>query len=153
MKRRTAHGLVAAVNGGIAMATHTLHRLIFAGALTAAFLLFPSAARAEGDFTGLWRTNMGDMHIEQDGDRARGDYEMKDGRMHGGIDGDAFSGFWAQSSAAHRCFEERMESHYWGRFTLILSDDTEHFHGRWSYCNDDPGSGGEWTGSRRHHHF
>jgi len=135
------------------MTTHALHRLIFACASTAALLLFSSAARAEGDFGGLWRTNMGDMHIEQDGYHAHGAYELKDGQVRGEIDGDAFKGLWAQSSASHRCLEERMGTHYWGRFMLILSDDAEHFHGRWSYCNDDPGSGGEWTGTRRHHHY
>jgi hypothetical protein len=94
------------------------------------------------------------MRIEQSGGHARGDYEMKDGRVRGDVDGDAFSGTWSQSSAGHRCFEERMGSMYWGRFKLHLGEDGEHFHGRWSYCNDEPGTGGEWTGTRhRRRHF
>jgi hypothetical protein len=118
-----------------------------------ALLAVPSAqAQDGGPWSGPWETNQGRMHIEQDGDRARGDYDLKDGRVHGDVDGDVFRGVWSQSSAKRYCREERMGSHYWGRFNLRLSDDGRYFQGRWWYCEDDPNDGGEWTGHRPHRH-
>ena len=130
-----------------------LRRWIVVGALTAPLLMFSTGARAQEDegFYGTWETNFGAMHIEQDGDRARGEYEQKDGRIHGEVNGTSFSGIWSQSYSAHRCFEERMGSQYWGRVQLRMNDRGDRFFGRWSYCNDDPGSAGEWHGERRHH--
>jgi len=129
------------------------------GVLTAGIALLlgiTGVVMAQDNFSGTWDTNMGRMHIDQAADHAFGEYEMKDGHVRGHIDGDTFEGIWTQSHADHRCFEERMDSEYWGRFRLHLSPDGEHFRGRWSYCDDQPGSGGEWHGERvywhRHRH-
>jgi len=130
------------------MAIRMLRKLLCAGALS--LPLFAAGAWAQ-NFAGEWETNMGAMHLEQDGDQVRGDYDMKDGRLHGEIRDGGLSGIWVQSSSARRCYEERMGSNYWGRFRLHLSDDERYFHGRWSYCDGDPGSGGEWNGKRHHH--
>lgn len=125
---------------------------IFTAVLTVP-LLGVSPARAEGDFYGSWHTNQGEeMHIWREGDRARGDYNLKDGRLAGHIDGDRFEGIWTQSSSGRECYESRMGARYWGRFFLNLSEDGDHFHGRWSYCDEPAGSGGEWWGERRRHH-
>lgn len=101
-----------------------------------------------GNFSGTWDTNMGRMRIEQYAGRASGEYEMKDGHVRGHIDGRTFEGIWTQARADRRCFEERMGSEYWGRFRLHLSRDGDRLHGSWSYCNDEPGSGGDWHGER-----
>jgi hypothetical protein len=118
-------------------------------ALAAPLVAFSPAALAQADFSGGWRTNQGAMRLTQDGDRVTGDYELKDGRVEGHVEGDRLSGVWTQSSADHRCFEERMGSAYWGRFWLRLNRDADHFDGRWSYCDDERSSGGDWTGDRR----
>ena len=120
--------------------------------LAGAAVLFALATAASAQFEGFWDTNQGAMRIAQDGDRAHGDYDLKGGRIHGDIDGDGLSGIWAQDWSNRRCYEERMGSFYWGRFRLHISDNDEYFHGRWSYCDQESGSGGEWTGHRVHHH-
>lgn len=134
------------------MGTHALHQWIFVGALTLPLLASSSAARAEGDFSGSWQTNNGDMRIEQSGDHASGHYDTKDGRVQGHVDGDRFDGIWAQSHADRVCHGEKMGSPFWGRFSFRLNEDGDRFRGRWSYCDDALGSGGEWTGERHRHY-
>jgi len=128
--------------------------VIVAGALAASALAWGTQASAqEQGWFGPWDSTRGMMHVEQDGDEVRGDYEKMDGRFRGHIEDGGLSGIWAQSSSRQRCYEERLGSAYWGRFRLILSDDDRYFHGRWSYCGTESGNGEEWTGKRpRHHH-
>jgi hypothetical protein len=118
------------------------------------------AAYADMGFSGSWHMTSGnfasqgdEVRIWQDGDHLRGEYPLKDGRLAGHVDGDRFEGIWVQSSSNRECYEERMGSRYWGRFYLVLSEDAEHFQGRWSYCDDAHGSAGAWYGRRHHHHF
>jgi hypothetical protein len=117
-------------------------------ALAAPLAAASTAAWAQADFSGKWRTNQGAMRIDQDGERVTGEYELKDGQVRGHVHGDTLTGTWAQSSANHRCFEARMGTYYWGRFWMRMSPDGDSFRGRWSYCEDEPGSGGDWTGGR-----
>jgi len=133
--------------------SRTLRRWIVVGALTAPLLVFSTGARAQEDegYSGSWKTNFGVMHLEQDGDHVRGDYEFKDGRIRGEVNGAGFSGIWTQSTSARRCRDDRMGSEYWGRVQWRINDQGDRFFGRWSYCNEDPGSAGEWHGERRHH--
>ena len=128
-----------------------LHQWIVVGALTAPLLAFSQATQAQGDFSGGWRSNNGEMRIEQSGSRAWGEYAMKDGRIRGDVDGDTFSGIWTQTSSNRGCPDERMGSRYWGRVTLHLNEEGDRFYGRWSYCDDAPGSAGEWHGERHRH--
>jgi len=129
-----------------------MKRVALLGSALALASILATPAWAQADFAGPWHTNQGNMHIEQRDNHAWGDYELKDGRVRGDVDGDLFSGIWTQSSSNRRCFDEREGSHYWGRFRLHLDEDRDHFRGRWAYCNDDFGSGGDWTGERLHHH-
>jgi hypothetical protein len=132
---------------------HAIRGWLVAGALAAPLLAAATAAQADDEFAGDWRTNMGAMRLDQDGDRVNGTYEMKGGRVRGHVEDNSLTGIWTQDAADHRCFEERMGSRYWGRFRLTLNDDGDSFSGRWSYCDDAFGSGGDWTGERhRHHH-
>jgi hypothetical protein len=117
-----------------------------------AFPLFASAAQAEENYAGAWRTNNGDMRLDQDGDRVTGSYDLKGGRVRGHVDGESLSGIWAQDTADRRCRETRMGTHYWGHFRFDLNDEADHFDGSWSYCDESFGSGGTWSGDRRHHH-
>jgi hypothetical protein len=110
----------------------------------------PAMAQYEASWDGPWETNQGRMDIEQHGDRVRGAYDLNDGRVFGDSDGTVFRGIWSQSTSKRRCYEDRDGTHYWGRFTLTLSDDGRYFHGRWWYCDRDPNDGGEWTGHRPH---
>jgi len=116
-----------------------------------ALLAATSAARAqEDDFSGRWDTNMGEMRMQQAGDHIVGSYELKGGRVEGHVDGNTLRGIWTQYSADHRCLEPRMGSDYWGRFQLHLNRDGDAFYGHWSYCDNERGTGGNWTGQRRH---
>jgi hypothetical protein len=127
---------------------NTRSRVLCSGLAALAVLSLASAASAQEDFAGRWRTNQGAMRLDQDGGRVRGEYELKDGRVRGEVDGDTVNGIWTQSSSNHRCLDERMDSRYWGRFWFQISRDGTQFRGRWSYCEDEPGSGGDWTGER-----
>jgi hypothetical protein len=121
-------------------------------ALAAPLLAFAPAAQAQDDFSGSWRSNVADhMHMHQDGDRVTGDFSFRDGQITGHVRDGVLEGIWTQSTSDRRCDESRMGTHYWGHFFLNLSDDGEKFQGRWSYCEDDRGTGGEWHGERRHH--
>lgn len=126
----------------------SLRNVALGAAVAGSLLAVATSASAQMDFSGLWHTNQGDMRIDQDGASVTGQYELKDGRVRGRVDGDTLSGIWAQSSAEHRCFEERMGTLYWGQFWLRQSPDGTALQGRWSYCNDDPSTGGDWTGGR-----
>ena len=142
--------------GSITM-TLTLRRLIVAGALAAPmFAIVPTAQAQEQGWYGPWDTTRGMMHVEQDGDEVRGDYDAMNGRFRGRIKDDGLSAIWAQASSRQRCHEERLGSDYWGRFRLHISDDEKYFHGRFSYCDTESGNGEEWNGKRpkprRHHH-
>lgn len=121
-----------------------------AGAVLLLGLALPAAAQEGRPWEGTWESNQGRMHLEQDVDRVRGEYDLKDGRLRGETEGDNYRGTWSQSSSRRYCREEHMDSHYWGRFTLQLSEDGRYFHGRWWYCDNDPNDGGEWTGHRPH---
>jgi len=128
--------------------THLRH-LLFAGFFVLP-LLAATSALAQEDYSGRWDTNMGAMRMQQGGDHVSGNYEMKGGRVEGHVDGNTLRGIWTQDHADHRCFEERMGTLYWGRFQLHLSREGDEFFGHWSYCDDERGTGGNWTGQRRH---
>jgi len=137
------------------MTKHALHLLVIAGALSLPMIASVSAARAQDEgWFGVWDSTRGTMHVEQDGDEVRGDFETMGGRFRGHIKGDGLSGIWAQDSSRQECHEERLGSAYWGRFRLHLSDDGKYFHGRFSYCDSESGNGDEWNGKRAkpHHH-
>lgn len=100
-------------------------------------------------FSGDWHTTQfGDMHIDLNGDNARGTYSFKNGRVLGTVSGDSFNGYWMQQSSGRRCNTEQYGSVYWGRFELHLGNDGSYWKGRWSYCDDPALSGGEWNGTR-----
>jgi hypothetical protein len=126
-----------------------------AGALALSALGFSSAAATADGFSGHWHLTSGNfadrgtsVRIWEHGDGASGAYTLNDGRLEGHINGDQFDGIWVQSRANRRCSESRMGSAYWGRYSLHLSGDGERFHGRWSYCGDADGSGGDWSADR-----
>lgn len=130
--------------------TRLYRKSLFAAVLGTALFGAAGAALAQDDFSGRWDTNMGSMFIQQGIDHVSGRYEMKGGRIEGDVNRNTLTGIWTQDNADHRCFETRMGSHYWGRFRLHLNHDGDRFSGRWSYCDDEPGTGGNWTGERHH---
>jgi hypothetical protein len=123
------------------------HRLAIASVACA--LLFSAPAAAQ-HFGGRWDTNQGVLRIDQDGYHVRGDYDFKGGRIVGEVEGNTLSGLWAQNYSDRRCSEERLGSYFWGRYRLHLTDDEQDFHGHWTYCDEGPRSGGDWTGRRLH---
>jgi hypothetical protein len=147
--------LEAKIPLGSIIMNHTFRGLIVAGVLSVPMIVPAARAQDQGWF-GPWDTTRGMMHVEQDGDEVRGDYEKMDGRFRGHIKDEGLSGMWAQASSKQRCHEERLGSEYWGRFRLHISDDEKYFHGRFSYCDSESGNGEEWNGKRpkppRHHH-
>ena len=137
---------------------HALRLWIVAASLTVPLFGLAPAAHADSGFSGDWRVTSGnfepqgdEVRIWQDGDRLKGEYSMKDGRLSGHDDGNQFEGIWFQSSANRACYDSRMGSRYWGRFWIRLNGNEDRFDGRWSYCDDAPGSAGEWHGERHRH--
>jgi hypothetical protein len=122
---------------------------VFAAALLSAAAGLASALPPNhwgGVFGGDWRTNEGEMNIQQDGSRISGSYSKRGGRIEGRVQGANASGVWAQHSFDRPCFRELLGSYHWGRFEWRLSDSGRHFSGRWSYC--DSGMSRSWTGDR-----
>lgn len=118
--------------------------LAAAGVATA---LAASPAVAQEDFSGRWSSStFGSLHLHQDYDRLEGRYDFRSGRVRGHVEGREAHGTWVQDNSARRCFDERMGTHYWGRFEWRLSRDGERFHGRWGYCNEEPNQ--DWRGER-----
>lgn len=98
-------------------------------------------------FQGDWTSSEGDLSVDQHEDRISGTYAKRNGRLSGHVDGHQARGIWAQDYADQSCDEARMGTHYWGRFEWRLSDDRQHFYGRYSYCDADPSY--SWNGDRR----
>ena len=120
--------------------------LVFAAA-AAVSALAASPALAQEDFSGHWSSStFGALRLHQDFERLEGRYDFKEGRVRGRVDGREAHGTWVQDSSARRCFDERMGTHYWGRFEWRLSHDGDRFHGRWGYCNEMPDQ--EWNAER-----
>ena len=123
------------------------------GACALASVTGPSVAQPEGGyrhwrpFAGDWSTSEGDMTVDQHEDRISGGYAKRGGRVRGEAHGDHAEGIWAQDVADQSCDEERMGTHYWGRFEWHLSEDGQRFYGRYSYCDADPNV--PWNGARR----
>lgn len=123
------------------------NRSLFAGA--AAAVLFCASAAAFPSFTGVWESNFGRMHLEQQGDRVQGDYEHNAGHVDGSVDERTLEGLWVQADGEHRCREKRMDTHYWGHFRLVIDENGKVFHGYRASCDEALGTGGEWRGWRR----
>ena len=119
-------------------------RMLLCASAVALVLAVPACAQ----FEGMWTTNLGRMHLEQEGDRIHGDYERNGGRLEGDVGGRTFEGIWAEDTADHRCRDKRMDSHYWGHFRIDFDENGKVFHGWRSACDGDLASGGYWTGSR-----
>jgi hypothetical protein len=119
-------------------------RSLLAGAAIALAVCAPAFAQ----FAGVWETNLGRMHLEQDSGRVHGEYDRNGGRLDADVDQNDLTGLWAQDDSDHRCRDKQMGTHYWGHFKLHLDDNGKVFHGYRSLCDGDPASGGEWRGWR-----
>jgi hypothetical protein len=114
-----------------------------------AAIAFTSTAASAADFSGRWATKTsGEMRLEQSGDRVNGTYALNGGQIRGEVSGDRLSGTWAQSTSGRRCSRQELGTNYWGRLSVRLSGDARSWSGRWSYCDEAEGSGGEWNGER-----
>ena len=116
----------------------------------AAFAFASSSTGASAaDFSGRWATKTsGEMRLEQNGARVDGTYALNNGRIRGEVNGDRLTGLWVQSTSGRRCTSEQQGTYYWGRLTVSLSSDGRGWSGRWSYCDEADGSGGEWAADR-----
>ena len=79
---------------------------VFAAALLSAAAGLASALPPNhwgGVFGGDWRTNEGEMNIQQDGSRISGSYSKRGGRIEGRVQGANASGVWAQHSFDRPC--------------------------------------------------
>ncbi len=99
-----------------------------------------------GSFDGAWNTSEGAMTIRQSGSRFTSTYGGDNGRIEATVQGATATGYWAEDGSAQQCPTMRLGSYFWGRIVWTLSPNGQHFEGRWSYCNAEPGS--PWTGDR-----
>lgn len=99
-----------------------------------------------GNFDGAWNTSEGAMTIHQTGGRFTSTYGGDNGRIEATVQGATATGYWAEDGSAQQCPTMRLGSYFWGRIIWTLSPNGQHFEGRWSYCNAEPGS--SWTGDR-----
>jgi hypothetical protein len=121
----------------------------FGFALVAAMFAVASIAASAADFSGRWATKTsGEMRLEQSGNRVNGTYTLNGGQVRGEVSGDRLTGTWAQSTSGRRCSRQELGTNYWGRLSVSLSGDARSWSGRWSYCDEAEGSGGEWSGER-----
>lgn len=100
------------------------------------FEVTPLPDRCEG-FTGLWETDVGELHlIERDGS-ATGSYRREPGTrpgfVLGTVQGSRFEGIWISEIAR-------------GKAEFVLSGDGESFSGRWTLGKSGK-AGGAWNGA------
>jgi hypothetical protein len=116
---------------------------------TAFALTSTSTSALAADFSGRWATKTsGEMRLDQSGNHVTGTYALNGGQIRGEVSGDRLSGIWAQSNSGRRCASTQQGTNYWGRLSVRLSGDAGRWSGRWSYCDEAEGSGGEWNGDR-----
>ena len=114
----------------------------------AGWVLVWSAFAATGD-PAHFETDYGPMFLEQEGERITGFYPDYKGIVQGALDtrGEWLNGLWMQPDSERRCERPVHGAWYWG--TLAFRGiTTDRFEGFWAFCDDPPGSGGQWNGKR-----
>lgn len=92
-------------------------------------------SKPQFDWSGLWRTDYGNMTLTQVGDQITGTYESQEGKVNGTVNGNVFSGTWKETDDE-------------GTFVFTLSSDERSFTGTWKETSPNPNSGGAWNGKR-----
>lgn len=98
--------------------------------------------------TSLWGTEHGPLTLDiTTGDRVTGGFPQYEGRFFGILDRSTGTvrGSWVRPTTAVRCAIDVGGSFYWGRVAWRLGEDGA-MNGRWSYCDQPEGSGGQWNG-------
>ncbi|MGD0283064.1 MAG: hypothetical protein ABSB95_11955 [Dissulfurispiraceae bacterium] len=131
----------------------------FPSLILLALLLIIGVAHAESDvsisggngdsgllLSGDWTSSEGDsMTIHQTGNDFRADYNLKNGRIIGKLNGNSVEGLWIQDSSSRRCSYAVDNSYYWGNTRLNFT--SQNYSGNWGYCSDEPSY--VWSGSKK----
>lgn len=102
------------------------------------------AMPAGASFSGLWRSNFGDMKLTQKPDGyTRGDFDFKTGgSVEGRVEGGVFVFSWVQYGDFQVGRREVS-----GKAYLVISDDGLSARGKWGYGDNYEG-GGLWTAEK-----
>lgn len=98
--------------------------------LVLATLTFHPAPASSATFQGKWKTNLGTLTIQQDGDQVRGSYGSS-GKITGAVSGNTLRGSYTWSTKR-------------GTYELVLDQSGRSFTGKWART----GASGSWSGTR-----
>ena len=98
-----------------------------------------TSPNASKDLSGIWKTNVVDLHLTQSGNAVSGTYDYEGGKLEGTIIGNRLDYTWNQTNGKK------------GRGYFIISDDWKSISGNYGY-NDDNSNGGEWKGMKERKH-
>jgi hypothetical protein len=93
----------------------------------------PKKSPAAAGWAGTWSTDFNRLVLTQIGNRVKGTYDFKEGRLEGVVEGELLEGTWTQSNGS-------------GRFEFRLNPDGRSFKGRWGYGKSV--AQGAWNGTR-----
>ncbi|MBF0108187.1 MAG: hypothetical protein HQL76_03295 [Magnetococcales bacterium] len=98
-----------------------------------------------------WNSDFGPVHLDINPDGSvSGRYTNYQGTLAGQVAEDgSLRLLWLQPTSERRCHTPQVGTRYWGRLTWRSSDDGNRLWGEWSYCDEAPGSGGQWNATLR----
>ena len=100
--------------------------------------------------TGVWDTSYGEMTFSSlENGRVTATYKGENGQLDGTMRGRVLTGYWTEPSSARDCGTSRNGTPYWGRFSYTFNATMTAFDGGWSYCDGEPSTSGDWTGTKR----
>jgi hypothetical protein len=101
---------------------------------TLLFMMFLKLCISQS-ISGTYKTEWGDMTLQQTGSRITGTYTHGSGTIEGTLNGTVLTGTWKQTGNKN------------GKFRFEFNDDFSAFKGKWNYGDAEPTRDG-WTGKR-----
>jgi hypothetical protein len=92
------------------------------------------------DWSGNWKSNWGNMVLEQNGNTVTGRYEHDEGRISGTVQGGKLIGRWSEAPS----YGPPQDA---GDVELVISPGCNSLSGRWRYGNSGDWDG-DWTATR-----
>ena len=111
------------------------HTLSIGTAALLLLLCLPAVSAQSCDWTGTWKTNWGNMELQQFDNNVTGTYTHDRGRISGTVFGNMLIGTWSEDAQEN----PYMPPDNAGEIEFTISEDCSSFDGRWRY-----GSSGEW---------